>query len=306
MPHNYSRYAKNIKHSPKIKTHLHVKTASMQSDSTMNSEIIQSEQIRKNLKQPLPIPKGDTPYALAKIAEYKDRDLDKAEFYYKQAITNGERVISAIKDLASLMHQRGKTKAALEYLEKNKHLFKNDQEKFENLYSTLEKQLSASANSQNKRIKISNLNSSATESDIHQMFENPVRIKSIEFSNESIHKHLNNFCIVSFNSHSSARKTLEGFHHWDKYKVEWINNENKIVGDAHYYRQKMEDYRKSHPTFDYQIFDRDPCGYIYCLPLDSSPLIMCRQVSENEESAYKLLGSQLFTTIFREKSIECF
>ena len=46
----------------------------------------------KKNKASLPIPKGETPYALAKIAEYQDRDLDKAEYYYKLAIKKGERV----------------------------------------------------------------------------------------------------------------------------------------------------------------------------------------------------------------------
>ena len=71
---------------------------------------------KAQVKLPLPIPKGETYYAKAKIAEYQERDLDKAEYYYKLAIKKGERTVSAIKDLASLMHQRGKTKEACEFL----------------------------------------------------------------------------------------------------------------------------------------------------------------------------------------------
>lgn len=62
---------------------------------------------RRNNKETksLPIPRGNSPYAMAKRAEYEERNLRKAEYYYKQAITAGERVESALKDLASVLHQ---------------------------------------------------------------------------------------------------------------------------------------------------------------------------------------------------------
>lgn len=274
-------------------------------DHSSNTRDSSSDSNRKvATKLPLPIPKGQTPYALAKIAEYKDRNLDKAEYYYNLAIRKGERVISAIKDLASLLHQRGKTQQACEFLKNHRHLFKNDVEKFENLYNTLEKQLNASTNSLNKSLKISNLTSEMTEQDIKALFENPIRIQKIEFKSEEYRKVLNHYCILKFNSHSSARKTLEGFHQWERFKVEWINAEGNVVGDAHYYRQKMQDYRKEHPTFDYQVFERDPHGYIYCLPLDSSPLVPMVQNSEQDSQLIKLLGNTLFSTIFSER-VEC-
>lgn len=259
----------------------------------------------KKNKASLPIPKGETPYALAKIAEYQDRDLDKAEYYYKLAIKKGERVISAVKDLASLMHQRGKTSQALEILAQNRHIFRNDAEKYNNLYTTLQKQLTASSNSLNKTLKISNLTANMREIDVKNLFENPVRIKKVEFASEESRKILNFFCYLRFNSHSSARKTLEGFKLWEKFKVEWVNAEGKTVGDAHYYRQKMEEYRKEHPTFDYQVFDRDPQGYVFCLPLDSSPLVVLKQTSEQESEVQELIGAGLFNTIFDE-GVECF
>jgi tetratricopeptide (TPR) repeat protein len=296
----------NFKHPTKIQTQFHSKSTSASSQSILNPEAGLSDQVRKGQKQPLPIPKGETPYALAKIAEYKDRDLDKAELYYKQAIRSGERVISAIKDLASLMHQRGKTKEALTFLNKKRHLFKYDKEKFDNLCNTLEKQLNASSNSLNKNIKISGISSEFSDEDIKSLFENPVRIKSIQFGSELDHKVLNFFCIVKFNSHSSARKTLEGFRSWEKLRVQWIGPDGQPAGDAHYYRQKMQDYRKEHPTFDYQVFDRDPHGYVYCLPLDSSPIGLDRQNSEQEGRVAQLLGNQLFKTIFNENCIECY
>jgi hypothetical protein len=255
-------------------------------------------------KASLPIPKGETPYAKAKIAEYQERNLDKAEHYYKLAIKRGERVISAIKDLASLLHQRGKTKEACDFLHSNRGFFVNDKEKFENLYKTLEKQLNVSSNSLNKNIKLSNLSSEMTEKQVKNLFENSVRIKSVEFGTEEKRSEKAYFCLIRFNSHSSARKTLEGFRYWDRYRLEWVNSEGKTVADAHYYRQKMEEYRRDHPTFDYQVFDRDPRGYAFCMPVDSSPLVNY-QLLEQEGTIKDLLGSTLFSTIFSEKNIEC-
>jgi hypothetical protein len=258
----------------------------------------------KSSKSTLPIPKGETPYALAKVAEYKDRDLDKAEYFYKLAIKKGERVMSAIKDLASLLHQRGKTSEALNILTSNRHIFRNDTEKYHNLYTTLQKQLTASINSLNKSLKMSNLTENMREKDVRALFENPVRIQAVEMRKEESRKNLNFCCFLRFNSHSSARKTLEGFKMWEKFKIEWVNSEGKTVGDAHYYRQKMEDYRKEHPTFDYQVFDRDPQGYVYCLPLDSSPLVINKQTSQQDSEVQELIGTGLFNTIFDE--VECF
>eukprot|EP00361_Fabrea_salina_P004675 CAMPEP_0202440206 /NCGR_PEP_ID=MMETSP1345-20130828/36570_1 /ASSEMBLY_ACC=CAM_ASM_000843 /TAXON_ID=342563 /ORGANISM="Fabrea Fabrea salina" /LENGTH=296 /DNA_ID=CAMNT_0049054787 /DNA_START=767 /DNA_END=1657 /DNA_ORIENTATION=+ len=245
----------------------------------------------------LPIPKGDSPYALAKQAEYKERDLDKAEAYYKLAIKNGERVESAIKDLASLLHQRGKTEQACKLLKAYKHLFFYDMEKFENLYNTLQRQLVSNGNSLNKSLKISGLSSSDDEDSLRSLFANPVRIITVTFDYEICEDKENFFAILGFNSHSSARKTLEGFHHWDKYKVEWVNQHGEVVGDAHYARQKMEEYRKHHPTFDYVMFERDPKGYVLSLPVDGTGLRI-RDEIRDECVAVTLLGASLFKDIF--------
>jgi tetratricopeptide (TPR) repeat protein len=262
-----------------------------------------SEPARKNhstSKSTLPIPRGETPYALAKYAEYKFRDLNSAEHYYNKAIAQGERIESAVKDLASLLHQRGKTKEACEILEKYQYLFKHDYEKYQNLYSTLKKQIDPTGNCQNKNLKISHLDPQDLKDNILGFFSNPVRIQDVELRKEEVDGKIVYYCILKFNSHSSARKTLEGFHHWDKYDVEWISPSGEVVGDAHYARHKMEEYRKYHPTFDYIVFDRDPHGYIYSLPLDSNVLSARTQGLDNEKHAEKLLGSGLFTTIFKD------
>ena len=254
----------------------------------------------EELRKPsLPIPKGETPYAMAKNAEYKFRDLDKAEFYYQQAIFQGDRPESAVKDLASLMHQRGKTKEACEILERHKNLFKNDFEKFTNLYNTLKKQIESTGNCQNKCLKMSPLTADITNEEIRRFFTNSVRIQQVSLHVQDIDGKAIHYALLSFNSHSSARKTLEGFHYWDKYKVEWVSPLGDVVGDAHYARHKMEEYRKHHPTFDYIIFDRDPHGYVFSLPLDTSEYFF-RSFTEDEKSAEKLFGSGLYSTIFKD------
>jgi hypothetical protein len=65
----------------------------------------------------VPIPKGKSPYALAKNAEYYDKDNVKAEKLYRQAISQGDRAESSLKDLASLLHRLGKTQQAIELLQ---------------------------------------------------------------------------------------------------------------------------------------------------------------------------------------------
>lgn len=65
------------------------------------------EYLRTKSEWEVPIPKGTSAYSKAKRAEYVERNLDKAVKYYKISIENNERVESAIKDLATVLHQQG-------------------------------------------------------------------------------------------------------------------------------------------------------------------------------------------------------
>ena len=58
--------------------------------------------IRQTRKPPLP--RGASAYAMAKRAEYIEKDLAKAEYLYKKAIRSKDRQASAVKDLAGLLH----------------------------------------------------------------------------------------------------------------------------------------------------------------------------------------------------------
>lgn len=59
--------------------------------------------------QKLPLPKGNSFYAMAKRAEYKAKNLSLAKTYYREAINIGDRSESALKDLAGILHQEGRT-----------------------------------------------------------------------------------------------------------------------------------------------------------------------------------------------------
>jgi len=73
-----------------------------------------------------PIPKGKTPYCLAKRAEYMERDLEKAEKLYRQAVEEGERLESSIKDLATVIHQLGRTQEAIDFLILHRPTYQGD------------------------------------------------------------------------------------------------------------------------------------------------------------------------------------
>ena len=166
-----------------------------------------------HVKRGFPIPRQNTPYAFAKVAEYIEKDLEKAEEFYRQAIEIGERPESAIKDLAGLLHQKGKTQEACELLKANKNIFVADISKYDNLLRNLQKQIMPSKNTLNKAVKISGLGPIADELTIKALFTNSSRIIHIEFGfDENVR-----WAILRFSSHSAARKTFEGFKSFHRY-----------------------------------------------------------------------------------------
>lgn len=167
---------------------------------------------KKDLKIYYPLPKGDSPYALGKKAEYIEKDLDKAADYYKKAIQDSDRAESAVKDLVGVLHQQGKTLEAMEILQKHADLFESEKDKFENIYLNLQRQLLYKGNRLNKYLKISPIPKNSKYLFITSLFSKPQRITDIRVEEDS--------ALVKFSSHSAARKTLETFKFWDKYKIE--------------------------------------------------------------------------------------
>lgn len=183
-----------------------------------------------------PIPRQQTPYAFAKAAEYIEKDLEKAEHFYRQAIEIGERPESAIKDLAGILHQQGKTQEACDLLKANKAVFIADTNKYENLLKNLQKQMLPSKNTLNKAVKISGLGPMAEELTLRGLFSNASRILHIEFGyDENVR-----WAILRFPSHSAARKTFEGFKANHRYTLEWLSVTGELAGELNL--EKNEDF----------------------------------------------------------------
>jgi hypothetical protein len=248
----------------------------------------------------LPIPRGNSPYALAKRAEYEEKDLAKAEQYYKIAILEGERVESAIKDLASVMHQQGKTKEACTFLRKHRDQFNTDPSKFENLLVNLEKQVVPTGNCLNKLLKVSNISKKCNKKSIKKLFKNSSRILDITFHTETQDHLINHYAVLKFPSHSAARKTLEGFHSWDKHRVDWLSVTGEVIGDASFPRHsKLDDQQRLlAPLFSYSLFARDPENLSLTLPVDGYYTDPDKQQQENFNSSLEaLIGSSLCKAI---------
>ena len=246
----------------------------------------------------VPIPKGNSLYAQAKRAEYLEKNHKKAEYLYRKAIRYDERKKSAIKDLASLLHQNGRTGEACELLESFRNIFAGDFNSLDNLLNTLKNQIINTGNSLNKLLKLSGLQKNDNKKEIFSLFSNTTRVKNIKFDKEITNGELSYYCILTFNSHSSARKTLEGFSSWNKYKIYWVNINGEIISDAHYAKQKIENYRKYNPTFQYCLFERDPLGHIYSLPIDAFQAIINRDLQESEINLESLFIKSLYEEIF--------
>ncbi|CAG9321386.1 unnamed protein product [Blepharisma stoltei] len=213
-----------------------------------------------------PIPRQQTPYSYAKIAEYIEKDLSKAEVFYRQAIEDGERPESALKDLAGVLHQQGKTKEACELLESHKHLFVSDQTRYENLLKNLQKQIFPSQNTFNKAVKINGLGIMSDELTIRGMFQNASRILHIEIGSELDSNGKNKYAVVRFASHSAARKTLEGLLDMTRYKLEWVSVNGEITGEVVFDKSATDGHviktsplkASSEPTY-YSYFADKPC-----------------------------------------------
>ena len=79
------------------------------------------QRITRGLRDGTGLPKGKGPYARAKRAQLVDLDLQKGEALLREAIKQGDKRESAVKDLASLLNQQGRVDEAIVLLENNAH-----------------------------------------------------------------------------------------------------------------------------------------------------------------------------------------
>lgn len=239
-----------------------------------------------------PVPKGNTCYAKAKKAEYMDKDLSKAEMYYKLAIQRGDRAESALKDLAGLLHQQGRTTEACEILKNHKSLF-SDVSKYENLLNSLKKQVIAKGNSLNKYVKISHISDSFQDTDIKHLFKNSSRVVDIDYGFDFTPEGKVRFAVMKFKTHSAARKTLEGLLNWDTYKIEWVSITGEVIGEA--IQGKAIECKKQFPLFNYKLFLNPVGENIYPIPVDEEVSLTPSGLSDWE--GILLLGPELYSEI---------
>ena len=213
----------------------------------------------------LPIPKGNSPYALAKKAEYIKKDLELAKYYYKLAIKQGDREESAIKDIASILHQEGLTQQACDFLSEHQQHFK-DPKKIENLLTSLQKQIIPSENCLKRILKLFPIAECASVESVKGLFKNSTRILEVEFHYHNSQRS----AFLKFPSHSSARKTLEGLLNWDQQKVEWVS------------AKELDEIK----NLEFWTF-----------ALDTQQPLLSRSTSTDEDTAKLLIGTDLFEAL---------
>ncbi|KAL5209372.1 hypothetical protein ABZP36_004995 [Zizania latifolia] len=86
------------------------------------------------------IPAGDGPYARAKHYQLVDKDLDASIAWFWKAINSGDKVDSALKDMAVVMKQRGYLTEAIDAIKSLRHLCpRHSQDSLDNILLDLYK-----------------------------------------------------------------------------------------------------------------------------------------------------------------------
>merc|ERR1712159_181665 len=197
-------------------------------------------------------------YNIAKQAEQYEKNFAKAEKFYILAFQNKERMDSTIKDLATVMHQQGKTAQAITFLEENRHLCKKaQQQKITNLIESLKKQLVPAGNFLNKILVVFNVPAHYNSQSILNAFGTTNRIDTVEFIEGSINvtsllegyepisgrwfakpeDKTNRACLLHFSSNSGARRTIDSLKD-DTLQFFWMSTKGKIVRKAEPYKKK--------------------------------------------------------------------
>lgn len=113
----------------------------LRADPTDEEACQLEEKIKQDLQKKLRdrgtgLPKGTGPYARARRAQLVDQDPENAEKFLKQAVRENDKKGSAIKDLASLLQQRGRAQEAISLLTEHVRQFQHDVA-YDNMLATL-------------------------------------------------------------------------------------------------------------------------------------------------------------------------
>jgi hypothetical protein len=163
-----------------------------------------------------PMPKVKSVYTEAKKAEYDGNIELAAELYLKSILAN-DRVDSSIKDYAGILHMKGETKAAIEFMEsqdekhKSSHGFRN---LLSQLKAALERELSNEGSTLPRMILITIdciLSKIVINYEtLRSLLPNCLKITKLTFVNPKMSEGLPGSynVLVEFGSHSAARKAV--------------------------------------------------------------------------------------------------
>jgi hypothetical protein len=258
-------------------------------------------------------------YNIAKQAEQYEKNFAKAEKYYVLAFQNKERMDSTVKDLATVLHQQGKTAQAITFLEENRHLCKKaQQQKITNLIESLKKQLVPAGNFLNKILAVFNVPSSYDSKAILNLFSTTNRIDNVEVIDGSDavqtviagyepisgrwfakpEDHTGKACLIHFSSNSGARRTIDSLKD-DSFQFYWMSIHGKIVRKAEPYKKKETHSDNSSDKGDLVVFDTDaetnkPCWNSLVFPQYEDQQTGNIFINENGNGLWKDIASMQF------------
>ena len=92
------------------------------------------------------------------------------------------------------------------------------------------------------------------------MFGHSLRIVDIEFGLDMDGWLLTYHAIVTFSSHSAARKALDAFKLWDELTLKWMTTEGEVTSTV----------KTKTSSFKYSLFTRDPVNNVFTIPIDNN------------------------------------
>ena len=151
------------------------------------------------------LPESSTPYGVAKLYEH-NKDFDAALEWFAVAIEVGDRVVSAVLDVAGIYSKFGDIKGAIQFLEQYKPVVPAEKMlSFNRLYERLEWDLYKPPNRMMKIVEVNIVDGSFAPLDYvlcQRIFPNSEKVRVIVSRQSGMSGY------VEFDSHSAARKAV--------------------------------------------------------------------------------------------------
>lgn len=140
----------------------------------------------------------------------------------------------------------------------------------------------------NKTLKLSGLPTRNSVTFVHSLFSDPSRIQSVVFKRETLPSgKLGCYALISFVSHSSARKTYDTYIENPEYVLEWLSTLHTVS------------WTTPSEYFSYSLFLPDPKNGTRVLPVDS--FYGKEEAWVKFEAGEELLGTVLCNEVFETK-----